>query len=160
MQGHHAVFLRQGYDRPSIVGGGGKLSSLSRSFAANKVGTQSPKNHNRMRNAAAKMRTNPNQASHPQPGMRKPSTSKITPAIPTKSGRRYDDDLLFGPFPGRRFAMVTILLSLTIRSPIQLPHNLRDTVRDRRIVTMANRRPGNGPNSKSSSYRLPLFVDD
>ena len=27
-----------------------------------------------------------------------------------------------------------------------------------RIVTMANRRPGNGPNSKSSSYRLPLFV--
>src|SRR5438552_1047980 len=91
------------YDRPSIVGGGGKLSSLSRSFAANKVGIQSPTNFTRMRNAAAKMRTNPNQASHPQPGMRKPSTSKITPASPTKSGRRYDDGLLFGPFPGRRF---------------------------------------------------------
>ncbi len=83
---------------PHTVGGGGKSFSLSRSFAANNVGIQLPTNDNLTVNAAAKMRMNPNQASHPQPGMVNPSTSMITPAAPTKSGRRYGDGFLFGSF--------------------------------------------------------------
>jgi hypothetical protein len=86
------------YGYLSTVGGGGKSFSLSRSFAANNVGIQSPTNHNLTVNATAKMRMNPNQASHPQPGMVNPSMSMITPAPPTKSGRRYCDGLLFGLF--------------------------------------------------------------
>src|SRR5260221_8517345 len=86
------------YGYLSTVGGGGKSFSLSRSFAANNVGIQSPTNHNLTVNATAKMRMNPNQASHPQPGMVNPSTSMITPAPPTKSGRRYCDGFLFGLF--------------------------------------------------------------
>src|SRR5260370_27831873 len=86
------------YNRPPTVGGGGKSSLLPCSFSANNVGIQSPTNHNLTVNATAKMRMNPNQPSHPQPGMVNPSTSMITPAAPTKSGRRYCDGLLFGSF--------------------------------------------------------------
>ena len=97
------------YDHLSTVGGGGKLSLLSRSFALNMVGIQSPKNHNLVRNAAAKMRMKPNQASHPQPGMINPSTSMITPAPPRGIRERYGDGLLFGSLT---VDMVDVLLSL------------------------------------------------
>jgi hypothetical protein len=84
------------YDRHSNVGGGGRfqLSSWSRSFAANNVGIQSPKNHNLVRNAAAKKRMNPNQTSHAQP-MINPSTIMITPAPPKGTRERYFDSLLY-----------------------------------------------------------------
>lgn len=102
------------YGHLSIVGGGGMSSSLPRSFSANKVGIQSPMNHNLRLNATAKRSMNPSQMSskfQPCTGMINPSTSNIDPATPTKSSRRFFDDLLIGSFPGRRFTMVTVLLS-------------------------------------------------
>jgi hypothetical protein len=82
------------YDRSSRVGGGRMCQgSSSCSFSANKVGVQSQKNQSRTLKAAAKKSAKPSKASHPHP-MINPRTSRITPAAPSNTGRRYGDGLL------------------------------------------------------------------
>jgi hypothetical protein len=82
------------YDRSSSVGGGSMCQgSSSCSFSANKVGVQSHKNQSRTLKAAAKKSAKPNKTSHVHP-MINPSTSRITPAAPSNTGRRYGDGLL------------------------------------------------------------------
>jgi hypothetical protein len=86
--------------------------SSSCSFALTNVGLQSDKNQTRTLYAAPKISKKPTKASHAHP-MINPSTSRITPAAPSNTGRRYGDGLLVGLLSAGGVAMGAAVLSLT-----------------------------------------------
>jgi hypothetical protein len=100
------------YDRSLSVGGGRMCQgSSSCSFALTNVGLQSDKNQTRTLYAAPKISKKPTKASHAHP-MINPSTSRITPAAPSNTGRRYGDGFLVGLLSGGGVAMGAAVLSL------------------------------------------------
>ena len=101
------------YDRSSRVGGGRMCQgSSSCSFALTNVGLQSQKNQARRLTAALMKSKKPSRASHVHPRIN-PSTSRITPAAPSNTGRRYGDGFLVGLLSVGGVAMVAAVLSLT-----------------------------------------------
>lgn len=86
--------------------------SSSCSFALTNVGLQSQKNQTRRLKTAPKKSRKPTKASHVHP-MINPSTSRITPAAPSNTGRRYGDGFLVGLLAVGGVAMVAAVLSLT-----------------------------------------------
>ena len=86
--------------------------SSSCSFVLTKLGLQSQKNQARRLTAALMKSEKPTRASHVHP-MINPRTSRITPAAPSNTGRRYGDGFLVGLLSVGGVAMVAAVLSLT-----------------------------------------------
>jgi hypothetical protein len=86
--------------------------SSSCSFALTNEGLQSQKNQARRLTAALMKSKKPTIASHVNPRIN-PSMSRITPAAPSNTGRRYGDGFLVGLLSVGGVAMVAAVLSLT-----------------------------------------------